>query len=323
MIAMLLLLMPVPAGAGNDLNVDLDQVRDDFKRTLTFRDKFYDAAAIGKQVWIVGYFGTIVHVDTETSRAERQSSGTTLPLFDVSFVDQNQGYVIGKRGIILKTTDGGKTWVRVKREDDANLFAAHFIDADTGWAVGDFGTIVHTSDGGATWENLSLQDADINLNGCHFIDAQNGFIVGEFESIYRTRDGGMTWQEVNEQKTDGVSLFGVRFKSDLNGLAVGQNGVLFCTVDGGSSWERRKLGTDDNLLGIGVIEGRYNIVGLRGMIVEESPDGELTINNESRISDWLNCIVGFPSGAAIAAGDHGRILWSGGSRSRRQWKILN
>lgn len=316
------LLMPVSIGAGNSQNVDLDLIRSGLDQTITFRDKFYDATAIGKQIWIVGYYGTILHIDTEHSLVERQDGGTTLPLFDVSFVDRNIGYVVGKRGIVLKTTDGGKAWIRVKEEGKENLFSAHFISAETGWAVGDFGAIIQTTDGGKTWKNLSLQGADISFNGCYFLDAENGVVVGEFEGIFRTRDGGKTWQSVNKQNVEGVSLFGVNFKNSLEGIAVGQNGVVFRTMDGGNNWERTKMETDDNLLSIGVIDGQYNIVGLRGRIIETSSDGELTANENSRISDWLYCIVGLHSGAVIAAGDHGRVLWSDGKYAPRQWKIL-
>ncbi|KJS31231.1 MAG: hypothetical protein VR64_12345 [Desulfatitalea sp. BRH_c12] len=323
LIWVLLLLISTTAGADPPQEYDIDRMKEDLRGAVTFRDKFYDAAVAGNRMWMVGYYGAILHFNGDTSRFEKQQSGTNLPLFDVTFLDANIGYIVGKRGIVLKTRDGGKSWVTIRKEGEFNLFAAHFIDSDTGWAVGDFGTILHTSDGGATWEDMSLKEADVTFNGCHFWNAQKGLIAGEFESIYLTQDGGATWSAVSEQSMAGASLFDIHFKNADHALAVGQNGVFFQTSNGGFTWKRQKMGNEDNLLRIGVIDERYHVVGLRGVMIEESPDGVLVTNDGYRVSDWLNCLISFSSGAAIAAGDHGRVLWSNGSHSQRAWEIIN
>ena len=38
--------------------------------------------------------------------------GGPAPLYNIYFVDENVGFIIGGRGTILKTEDGGKTWAR-------------------------------------------------------------------------------------------------------------------------------------------------------------------------------------------------------------------
>lgn len=53
-----------------------------------------------------------------------QDSGTANALLGVSFVDANTGTAVGVRGTILRTTDGGTTWVAqdsgpCKSADDA------------------------------------------------------------------------------------------------------------------------------------------------------------------------------------------------------------
>jgi photosystem II stability/assembly factor-like uncharacterized protein len=72
-------------------------------------------------------------------------------LFGVTYTDANTGTAVGRSGTILRTTDGGTTWVSQTSGTSNNLFGVSFTDANTGTAVGFNGTILRTTDGGATW----------------------------------------------------------------------------------------------------------------------------------------------------------------------------
>ena len=76
----------------------------------------------------------------------RQSGGTG-GLSAVSFVDANTGTAVGG-GTILRTDDGGTTWIRQSSGTSNSLSAVSFVDANTGTAVGESGTILHTNTGG-------------------------------------------------------------------------------------------------------------------------------------------------------------------------------
>ena len=81
----------------------------------------------------------------------------------IYFVNQNVGYVSLEsfnRGAVLKTTDGGQTWIRLPINDpqgNVNLEGVGFITEDRGWVGGwgsaDFtaGYSSETVDGGITW----------------------------------------------------------------------------------------------------------------------------------------------------------------------------
>jgi photosystem II stability/assembly factor-like uncharacterized protein len=56
--------------------------------------------------------------------------------------------VVADSGIILKTNDGGQTWLPQTSGTDVALFEVFFIDAERGWIVGDRGTILKTTTGG-------------------------------------------------------------------------------------------------------------------------------------------------------------------------------
>lgn len=72
-------------------------------------------------------------------------------LHSVYFADQNNGWIVGGAGTILKTTDGGDTWIYKLSSTSYDLNSVHFIDIYTGWAVGRSGTILKTTNGGEDW----------------------------------------------------------------------------------------------------------------------------------------------------------------------------
>jgi len=73
-------------------------------------------------------------------------TGSTLNA--VAVLDDNIKIAVGDSGTILRTTDGGATWMLQSGRTNANLRAVAFIDANTGIVVGDKGTILRTTDGG-------------------------------------------------------------------------------------------------------------------------------------------------------------------------------
>jgi len=316
------LLIPVSVLSEGHNNSKSVESRSALQQLVTFRDKFYDAAVSDDQAWIVGYYGTILHlkVEEKSFHWKRQESLTKFPLFGVSFSDEQHGLIVGKSGLILQTENNGQSWQTVKCPTDKHLFSVYLVDRKNGWAVGEFATILHTKDGGKTWEDQSLKDEDINLNKCFFLDANTGWAVGEFATILHTRDGGVSWNFMHKDEM-GVSLYDVFFKNREEGLIAGQNGILYQTSDGGMNWKEIKLPRDDNLLGIGVLEGKFWIVGLRGTVIEEVGDGKFEIHRSVTIPDWLQCISFFSSGIGIIGGDHGRLLYSLKGPNRK-WNLF-
>ena len=96
-------------------------------------------------------------------------------------------------GTILKTVDGGATWLVQPEPSGKDLNGVHFpVDATTGYAVGQSGTILKTVDGGATWL-VQPEPSGKDLNGVHFpVDATTGYAVGDGGTILKTVDGGAT-----------------------------------------------------------------------------------------------------------------------------------
>ena len=66
----------------------------------------------------------------------------------VHFVNATTGTAVGDLGTILRTTDGGSSWVSQTSGTTRALGGVSFTDATTGTVVGGLGTILRTTTGG-------------------------------------------------------------------------------------------------------------------------------------------------------------------------------
>jgi photosystem II stability/assembly factor-like uncharacterized protein len=69
----------------------------------------------------------------------------------VFFAGPERGWAVGANGVILATSDGGRTWRPQASGVGDDLLDVKFFDEREGWAVGSGGTMLHTRDGGRTW----------------------------------------------------------------------------------------------------------------------------------------------------------------------------
>jgi hypothetical protein len=64
-------------------------------------------------------------------------------LTDICFTDSANGWMVGVYGYVLKTADGGTTWIQVEHHaTDAAMKSLTFPDKLNGWATGRGGTII-------------------------------------------------------------------------------------------------------------------------------------------------------------------------------------
>lgn len=106
-----------------------------------------------------------------------------MPLYNLDFRDDNDGYVVGKGGVILRTTNGGNTWEKVDTNFKETFMRVDFADDKNGWVVGYRGDILRSGDRGRTWVR---QESGTNqhLYGL-FMDKKFGWAVGAKGVILR------------------------------------------------------------------------------------------------------------------------------------------
>ena len=99
-------------------------------------------------------------------------------------------YIVGHKGVILKSTDAGRTWQQIQFSSTSDLYAVDFISDSYGFIVGK--QTYKTTDGGNTWLSQNTYAPGI-LHGIDVVTEGTVFAVGEQGTVVRTSDGGSSW----------------------------------------------------------------------------------------------------------------------------------
>ena len=281
-------------------------------------------------------------------------------LQDVYFTDDQNGLVVGNGGLMLKTSDGGKTWEKVEvdmrppgagqrpggggggppagfgRGGPAPLYNIYFVDENVGYITGGRGTILKTEDGGKTWaRKMARSDTPgrggrpggirANLMGIQMINETTGFIAGSENTILKTTDGGETWIGSSERARVGETrnnLENILFVSPTTGWVIGSFGTLLHTTDGGENWEKRDPGFDNNLFGIHFLDENTGwICGQEGLILHTT-DGGTTWNQQKTESyDDLHDIIFVDAMVGWAVGGYNSVLHT--TDGGQTWTVSN
>ena len=69
---------------------------------------------------------------------------------NIFFADSKKGWAVGF-GPIIRTEDGGQTWMVQNNDTGTVLWGIYFDSPTRGWAVGANGVIIQSEDGGKSW----------------------------------------------------------------------------------------------------------------------------------------------------------------------------
>ena len=143
----------------------------------------------------------------------------------IFFTSIDTAYLMGEDGNILKTTNGGNTWIsrNIAGQYVNDIF---FTDSYHGWAVG-YQFISKTTNGGINWSTTPIT---FMAGACSMIDELRGWIIGEEGEMMYTLDGGNHWN-LSYQITNN-SLSDLCFIGD-DGWIVGGWGTILHTTNGG------------------------------------------------------------------------------------------
>lgn len=188
-----------------------------------------------------------------------QTSGVTARLRGVSAVNNRVAWASGADSTVLRTTDGGATWHKLKVTTDALDFRdIDAVDAHTAYLLsignGPASRIYKTTDAGATWTlQFKSDDPKAFYDAMSFWDRNHGIVIGDSIDgqfcIMTTDNGGRTWVRVppsalppameNEgafaASGTNIAVFG---KSHAwIGTGAGAKARVLRTTDRGRSWK--------------------------------------------------------------------------------------
>ena len=219
------------------------------------------------------------------------SSGVTGYLWSVQFPESTEvGYAVGNGGVILKTTDGGGTWVPQTSGVTAPLFSASFVDNSTGFVVGGDtqGVALKTTDGGATWLPMNVGTTailrDVQLAGSN----GTGYLVYDSRSasgVRRTTDWGASWQPLTLPGM-APSAGTVGFPTESFGFVVSVEGYMVRTTDGGASFDQPGTGVaSKGYLALAFQPGDPSVWYLGG--TDTSTTSNITFESTNGGDTWL------------------------------------
>ena len=115
----------------------------------------------------------------------------TTQLNDIIFCNNTTGFAVGNNGTILRTADAGISWTPMNSGVTVNLNAIAATGADNIWAVGDSGKVVYSTNAGVTWQMKDFLTLT-NLNDISFRN-NTGYIVGNADTCFFSSDKGTSW----------------------------------------------------------------------------------------------------------------------------------
>jgi len=175
---------------------------------------------------------------------------------------------------IIKTTDGGDTWIEIEQSFSTLLASISFADEDTGYICtlqggGTAGFILKSTDGGLTWSAIR-NVTDESFDKIRFKDPQNGVVTG-YPSLY-TSDGGITWTESElPEEWDLYWETGYAGANTYYGVELG--GDVGKTTDGGENWTKIHSFSPTMLGGIDFHDETHGLIGGDLSFVSVTHDG--------------------------------------------------
>jgi photosystem II stability/assembly factor-like uncharacterized protein len=209
--------------------------------------------------------GTILKTSNGGSTWVSQGSVSNILLMGISAVSDRVAWAVGMeadmafpptlRGAVLRTTDGGDTWVRVRSgaSDDGYYYDVDAVDGNNAW-VSATGGALETTDGGGSWAFHAIADGGqfrkISRAGDGKVWALgNVMSTGSALSVYVSGDGGVSWTgyhfpigytpmiTADISVVDGNNAWVAALRNEPVGM-YNIEGYVFRTTDGGGSWER-------------------------------------------------------------------------------------
>jgi len=240
-------------------------------------------------------------------------------LFGVHFVNYNKGWIVGRKGTILHTGDGGFSWENQESTTSEGLIGVHFTDSDNGWIVGSSGTILHTENSGKNWMQksggINIKEALIQV---HFVDQNNGWATGWKGTILHTDDCGENW--VTQESNVYEDLEGLFFIDEKTGWIAGWNGTILYTEDGGKKWSHQKSNTYECLSSIHFVDHNHGwAVGWKGTIVHTEDGGENWSVQKTKTSECLSGVQFIDLNKGWVIGWNGIVLYT--MNGGNTWKI--
>ncbi len=296
---------------------------------LAVKSLLLDLAWAGPRIVAVGERGHVLYsVDAGRTWTQVQVPASAN-LTAVYFANAKNGWAVGHAQTILRTRDGGDSWVlsHFEPEEAEPFLDVSFGDGLRGLAVGAYGLIYSTEDGGAVWSHVPFEpaplpgaakvetaaddmEAEVDLGFEFHLNAlargRGGrlYLGAEAGRLFRSDDDGKTWREL-PSPYDG-SFHGILPLDGDALLAFGLRGNLFRSEDGGENWTAIQTGTSALLDSAARIdESTIVVAGMAGVMLISRDGGRSFVLTQQDDRKAISAVQPSGDGALIVAGEGG------------------
>lgn len=199
----------------------------------------------------------------------QQVSGFANVLYTCKAVNDQTGWAAGAVSKVIRTTDGGTTWLNANPNSSftGEVRNMEAIDALTAWVTTETAgstAVYKTSNGGLNWVQV-YSNATGQIKGIRMLNSTNGIMMGSplnnFWNILLTTDGGNTWTPSPTRPAANIIHQGVNncFQVSMPNIYWGTSNMsVMRSTDGGITFSEIDAPGSGNY----VIAVRFNESGL-------------------------------------------------------------
>lgn len=159
------------------------------KTDMAERTLVYAVRKFGERYFATGVFGHILYSDDGMNWSQADVP-VRSSITDIHFPTSELGWAVGHEGVILHSSDGGKTWVK---QYDGLQYGKEGLDFYQGLAAQDPNNVLYPY----MMDEMSFaieQGADKPFFKVFFHDTQYGHALGAYGMLMATYDGGKHWE---------------------------------------------------------------------------------------------------------------------------------
>jgi len=176
---------------------------------------------------------------------------TQKDLLSVSFPTPKTGYISGRDGLLMKSTDSGEHWQVLTvtglalTESAPDIIDIQFLTEDVGYLIVSnqasptyVGELYSTSDGGETW-TVVPHDQNIAAYRVYFANEDFGLLAGSafFQGRAVCRNNAGNWGAYQSMSFDPNDFIrGIDLYNAQRGAICGDSGLVYTTNDSGITW---------------------------------------------------------------------------------------
>lgn len=164
----------------------------------------------------------------------------------IHFPSSTYGFIVGDKGLALRTSDAGKTWSPLVTGRPFDFQSVYFLVESIGMIGGDSKIFLVTIDAGDTWSPFTVPDLSFNyqITKIFFNSPSEGWFLAidtsffsSYSRIYHTTSFGGSWN-AEALENDGYYT-DISFQESSNrGVAVGDTSTHIIRYDQNNTWSQ-------------------------------------------------------------------------------------